>query len=122
MNLNQAELNVVEKRIEYDGAGVKLLLLLAEIQHLAVAKILSEEEIEELDARINRFYDEFKKTEYDSIAKSSQHIHMLISHVMPFVRIHKTWGLHSEQCKFLLFFTEIKLFIFQHVKLHTNPR
>uniref|UniRef100_A0A914YRV6 Uncharacterized protein n=1 Tax=Panagrolaimus superbus TaxID=310955 RepID=A0A914YRV6_9BILA len=83
--------------IYYDGEGHTLLLLLADIQKYAVAEILSEEQIAELLHCIEAFAYELSKREYDDIAKSSQHIHMIIAHVGPFVIEHHSWGLFSDQ-------------------------
>ena len=79
-----------------------LLFLLADIQQYAVAEILSDEKIAELLHCIEAFAYELSKPKYDDIAKSSQHIRTIIAHVGPFVLIHGSWGLFSDQRKFLL--------------------
>ena len=83
--------------VDYDGPGHKLLMLLADIQQFCVAAILPDEVIDDFKESMDNFIEEFSKPEYDSIAKSSEHIHVLISHVIPFVELHRTWGLHSDQ-------------------------
>uniref|UniRef100_A0A914Z518 Uncharacterized protein n=1 Tax=Panagrolaimus superbus TaxID=310955 RepID=A0A914Z518_9BILA len=88
--------------ITYDGEGLTLLLLLADIQQFAVAEILSDEKIAGLLQCIETFANELSDEKYDDIAKSSQHIHMIIAHVGPFVVKHRSWGLFSDQRKLLL--------------------
>ena len=88
--------------ITYDGEGLTLLLLLADIQQYAIAEILTDEKIVEFLQCIEAFTNEVSKEKYDGIAKSNQHIHMIIAHVGPFVVLHRSWGLYSDQRKFLL--------------------
>ena len=85
-------------QVTYDGEGLTLMLLLANVQKYAVAKVLGENEILELEESIKKFKNEIIDPKYQDITKRSQHIHTLIAHVVPFVKIHKSWGLHSDQC------------------------
>uniref|UniRef100_A0A914QIE3 Uncharacterized protein n=1 Tax=Panagrolaimus davidi TaxID=227884 RepID=A0A914QIE3_9BILA len=88
---------LADQRVNYDGKGLALMLLLADIQQYATAEILTAEKIAELHECIEAFVYEYSKEEYDNVAKSSEHIHMLITHVMPFIELHKSWGLFSDQ-------------------------
>ena len=109
-------------KVTYDGKCSRLFMLLADIQQFAAARILTDEEIQEFHVCIQSFVDEFGKAEYDIIAKRSQHIHVLICHVLPFVDRHKTWGLFSDQCKIAKLLHLSLHYLFQHLNPSTKAK
>lgn len=86
-------------QIIYDGFGADLFVASSNIQRYAVARSLSEDEINALDAYIKLFFNLLN--DYGQEAKkfflNKNKMHMLQHHVMPFVRLFKSWGLFSEE-------------------------
>jgi hypothetical protein len=88
-----------QKRIIYVGYGANLFEIASQIERYAVARTLSDEEIDELESYINLFFNvlkEYGERVYKFLLNKNK-IHMLKEHVLPFVRLFKSWGLFSEE-------------------------
>jgi hypothetical protein len=71
------------------------MTVLGKIQGMTIARFLTSNEIDLLDCLIGEFIRIYSSSyPEDNITPK---MHWLSSHVMPFVRRHKTWGLISEQ-------------------------
>uniref|UniRef100_A0A914YFG6 Uncharacterized protein n=1 Tax=Panagrolaimus superbus TaxID=310955 RepID=A0A914YFG6_9BILA len=79
-----------------NGCGIDLLRLYAKIEAYAVARDLTEEEINGLDQAIKDFFV-LIDDKYPDLPGKKTKLHMLKHHVMPFVREHKSWGKFSAQ-------------------------
>ena len=92
------------KQIVYDGYGKELFQAASKIEELAVARTLTDEEIQSLEAYINLFFHLVKDYGNDAMKffLNKTKIHMLKEHVVPFVQMFKSWGLFSEQSKLCL--------------------
>lgn len=70
----------------------------AKIESFAVARTLTETEIDDLESNIKEFFNQID-TNYPGLDGAKTKLHILKFHVINFVRYHKSWGLFSEQCK-----------------------
>lgn len=76
---------------------VELLSAAGNINKFAVARTLSETEINELEEAIKRFFH-LIKSKHPGFPKRKTRLHILEYHVVPFVRIFKSWGKYGENC------------------------
>uniref|UniRef100_A0A914PH36 Uncharacterized protein n=1 Tax=Panagrolaimus davidi TaxID=227884 RepID=A0A914PH36_9BILA len=83
---------------EIDGFAIDLLRAYAKIEKFAVARDLTEEEINSMDLAIKEYFD-IMDSRYPDFAGAKVKLHILRFHVMPFVREFKSWGKFSEQGK-----------------------
>uniref|UniRef100_A0AC34FXE1 Uncharacterized protein n=1 Tax=Panagrolaimus sp. ES5 TaxID=591445 RepID=A0AC34FXE1_9BILA len=81
-----------------DGFGIDLLRSFAKIEKYAEARDLSENEINMLEIRIREWFD-LIDTKYPGLDGKKTKLHMLKFHVVPFTRLHKSWGKFSTQGK-----------------------
>uniref|UniRef100_A0AC34G5M6 Uncharacterized protein n=1 Tax=Panagrolaimus sp. ES5 TaxID=591445 RepID=A0AC34G5M6_9BILA len=79
-----------------DGYGIDLLRSYSKVEAYAVARDLTEEEINGLDQAIKDFFALIAE-KYPDLPGKKTKLHMLKHHVMPFVREHKSWGKFSAQ-------------------------
>lgn len=75
-------------------------MLLSDVQKFAVAKVLKEDEVNELGTSIRLFFDEFDRIIDPKTGKPIQmtvKCHILRHHVHAFVKNHDSWGIYGEQ-------------------------
>uniref|UniRef100_A0A914YK75 Uncharacterized protein n=1 Tax=Panagrolaimus superbus TaxID=310955 RepID=A0A914YK75_9BILA len=87
------------KRILYKGFGSNLFEAASQIESFAVARTLTDDEINGLESSIHLFFN-LMKNYGDAVVKffcNKNKIHTLQHHVVPFVRVFKSWGLFSEE-------------------------
>jgi hypothetical protein len=73
----------------------EVLVALANVERFAVARDLTDEEIDDLSSSIDVLSTEYRKASLPAINK----LHELESHVLDFVRVHRSWGIFGEQSK-----------------------
>uniref|UniRef100_A0A914QTB0 Uncharacterized protein n=1 Tax=Panagrolaimus davidi TaxID=227884 RepID=A0A914QTB0_9BILA len=88
---------LADATVVYTGPAAEIIYIISFIQKYAVARIIDDIEITELEDCIVMFKNQLYQEKYKAIYGKSQHIHVITEHVLPFVKTHRSWGLVSDQ-------------------------
>ena len=82
-------------KAEYKGYGHEVLKIMKNVKQFAECRAYSDVEIDEFEILTEELHM-MVKAKFPEF-KTSQKIHLLIFHVIPFMRLHFSWGKYGEQ-------------------------